>query len=204
MGWIRNWMGIENMTYLIYDEPEVFADMVETLSNLSCWAIDQIIPRMGTRPDMGFGWEDICSKSGPFESPSIFRKYVAPGYMKIRNKLQEYGVGLLGVDSDGDVSALLGPWLDAGVNLIFPLEIGTWNADPIEVRKRYGKELRIIGGFNKLVLERGKEEIDAEIERRLPLMKEGGFIIMPDHSITPGVSLENYKYYLEKIRRIRL
>ena len=133
-----------------------------------------------------------------------FRKYVAPGYIKIRSKLEEYGVGLLGVDSDGDVSALLKPWLDAGVNVIFPREIGTWNADPVEVRKRYGKELRIIGGFNKLALEKGPKEIDAEIKRRLPLMKEGGFIIMPDHLITPGVSLENYKYYLDKIRRIRL
>ena len=204
MGWIRDWMGVENMSYLMYDEPEVFADMIETLSNLSCWAIDQIIPKMKTKPDMGFGWEDICSKSGPFVSPAIFRKYVAPGYLKIRNKLEEYGVKILGVDSDGDVSALLKPWLDAGVNLIFPLEVGTWNADPVEVRRKYGRELRIIGGFNKLVLEKGKGEIDAEIGRRMPIMKEGGFILMPDHLITPGVSLENYRYYLEKVRRIRL
>jgi uroporphyrinogen decarboxylase len=204
MGWIRNWMGIENMTYLIYDEPDVFADMVDTLSNLSCWAIDQIIPKMKTRPDMGFGWEDICSKSGPFVSPSAFTRYVAPGYLKIRQKLEEYEVKILGVDSDGDVSALLKPWLDSGVNLLFPLEIGTWNADPMEVRKKYGRELRIVGGFNKLVLEKGKKEIDEEIERRVPLMKEGGYILMPDHLITPGVPLENYKYYLERVRRLKL
>jgi len=178
--------------------------MVDTLSNLSCWAIDQIIPKMKTRPDMGFGWEDICSKSGPFVSPSAFTRYVAPGYLKIRQKLEEYEVKILGVDSDGDVSALLKPWLDSGVNLLFPLEIGTWNADPMEVRKKYGRELRIVGGFNKLVLEKGKKEIDEEIERRVPLMKEGGYILMPDHLITPGVPLENYKYYLERVRRLKL
>ena len=44
---------------------------------------------------------------------------------------------------------------------------------------------------------------DAEIERRLPLMRNGGFINMPDHLITPGVSLENYKYYLDQIRNLR-
>lgn len=203
MGWIRNWMGVANMSYLMYDEPEVYGDMVNTLADLTCWAIDQIIPKMKTKPDMAHGWEDICGKSGPLVSPAIFKRYVAPGYRKIREKLEAYGVGILSIDSDGYVAPLVGPWLESGVNCQFPLEIGTWNADPMEFRKRYGKELRIIGGFNKLVLEKGPAEIDAEIERRLPLMKEGGFVLMPDHLITPGTSTANYRYYLERIRNLR-
>ncbi|MCX5642195.1 MAG: hypothetical protein NTY10_03020, partial [Candidatus Omnitrophica bacterium] len=190
MGWIRDWMGIANMSYLMYDD-------------LTCWAIDQVFPKMKTKPDMAFGWEDICGKNGPLVSPAIFKRYVAPGYRKIRGKLEEFGVELLGVDCDGDVAPLLGPWLDSGVNCQFPIEIGTWNADPMECRKKYGKELRIVGGFNKLMLEKGPMEIDAEIERRLPLIKEGGFVVMPDHGITPGTSLANYKYYLERIRNLR-
>ena len=74
----------------------------------------------------------------------------------------------------------------------------------MEYRRRYGKELRIIGGINKLELEKGPAAIDAEIERRTPLMKDGGLVPMPDHLITPGTSLENYKYYLEKMRELRL
>ena len=203
MGGIRNWMGVENMCYLMYDDRDVFADMVNTLADLTCWGMDQIVPRMKSKPDIGFGWEDICGKSGPFVSPEIFDKCVAPGYTKIRNKLESYGVHLLGVDSDGDISALAGHWLDAGVNVLFPIEIGTWNADPMEYRRRYGKELRMIGGFNKLVLEKSHKEIDEEIEKRIPLMKEGGFLVMPDHVIPPGVSLENYKYYINRIRNLR-
>ena len=49
-----------------------------------------------------------------------------------------------------------------------------------------------------------KAEADAEIQRRIPIMKDGGFVVMPDHLITPGVSLENYKYYLNQIRKLRL
>jgi hypothetical protein len=33
-------------------------------------------------------------------------------------------------------------------------------------------------------------------------MEDGGFVPLPDHLITPGTSLDNYKYYLEAIRRI--
>jgi len=203
MGWIRNWMGVENMSYLMYDDPNVYADMVDTLAALTCWGIDQVVPRMATKPDMGFGWEDICGKSGPLVSPAIFKKCVAPGYRKIRTKLEEYGIKLLGIDSDGQVEPLVGHWLDAGVNIQFPVEIGTWQADPMQFRRKFGRELRIIGGLNKLELEKGPAAIDAEIERRLPLMQEGGFIVMPDHLITPGTSLENYQYYLERIRTLR-
>lgn len=203
MGWIRNWMGVQNMSYLMYDDPDVYADMVSTLADLTCWAIDVICPKMKQKPDMGFGWEDICGKSGPLVSPAIFDQCVAPGYRKIRDKLESYGVPLLGIDSDGLVEPLIQHWLDAGVNVQFPIEIGTWNADPWKIRQRFGRDLRIIGGFNKLALEKGPAEIDAEIERRLPLMKDGGFMLMPDHLITPGTSIANYRYFLERIRSLR-
>jgi len=204
MGWIRNWMGVRNMSYLMYDAPDCYADMVNTLADLTCWGIDQVVPRMKEKPDLGFGWEDICGKSGPLVSPTIFEKCVAPGYRKIRQKLEDYGIGLLGLDTDGDIAQLVGHWLDAGVNLQFPVEIGTWKADPMAYRRKYGRELRIVGGFDKLALEKGRAAIDAEIERRLPLMRDGGFVIMPDHLITPGVPLGDYRYYLDRIRALRL
>ena len=204
MGWIRNWMGVVNMSYLACEDPDCFADMVNTIADLVCWGFDQVIPHMSTTPDVGFGWEDICGKNGPLVSPDIFRRCVAPGYRKIRSKLEQYGIGLYGIDTDGYIEPLLGDWLDAGVNVYFPVEIGTWQADPLKLRQRFGKDLHIVGGINKLELEKGPSAIDAEIARRAPLMKQGGYVPMPDHLITPGVSLENYKYYLGKMRELRL
>ncbi len=201
MGWIRNWMGVENMTFLIFDSPDVYADMVMTLADLTCWWLDIVLPK--SKPDIGFGWEDICGKSGPLVSPDAFEKYVAPGYRKIASKLRDYGIELYGLDTDGDISALAGHWLDAGVNVQFPIEIGTWMADPMEYRKKYGRDLRIIGGVDKRELAKGREAIDREIERRVPLMKDGGFIPMPDHLIPPDVPLDDYTYYLDCMRKLR-
>ena len=203
MGWIRNWMGVENMCYLMYDERDVYADMVMTLADLTCWAIDQVFPRMHTPADYAWSWEDICGRSGPLVSPDIFDQCVAPGYRKIRAKLEEYGTRLYGVDSDGDVTQLAGHWLDAGVNIQFPIEVGVWKGDAREFRKRYGKELRVIGNFDKLTLEQDHNAVEAEIQRLLPLVKEGGFLLMPDHLITPGVALDDYRWYLDRIRAIR-
>ena len=46
MGWIRNWMGVENMSYLMYDARDVYADMVKTIADLVCWGMDQILPKL--------------------------------------------------------------------------------------------------------------------------------------------------------------
>jgi uroporphyrinogen decarboxylase len=163
--------------------------------------LDQILPKV--KVDLGWVWEDISSKSGPFISPKVFEKCVVPGYQKISSKLRQYGVELYAVDSDGILDPLIPGWLEGGVNIIYPVEIGTWQADPMELRTRYGRELRIIGGIDKREIAKGRAAIDAEIERRLPLMREGGYIPAPDHEIIPGTSLQDYQYYVESIRALR-
>ena len=201
MGWIRDWMGVENLAYFQHDHPDVFKDMVDTIADLVCWSADQLLPHI--KADFGLGWEDICGRCGPFVSPDIFKKCVAPGYAKIRAKLEQHGVRLYGIDSDGDISALVGPWLDAGVNVQFPIEVGTWKADGMAFRKKYGRELRIIGHFDKMTLEKSRAAVEAEFERLKPLMADGGYFMMPDHLITPGVALKDYQWFLERWAQIR-
>lgn len=201
MGWIRNWMGVENMSYLMYDDRDVYADMVMTIADLVCWGMDQILPRL--KVDLAHSWEDVSGRSGPLVSPKIFDQCVAPGYRKIRNKLEEYGVDFYSIDSDGDITDLVGHWLDAGVNIMFPLEVGPFGGDALKLRKKYGKNLRLMGNFDKLALEKSRHAVEAEIERLMPLMKDGGYIMMPDHHITPGVALKDYQWYLEQVRALR-
>ena len=85
------------------------------------------------------------------------------------------------------------------------IEVGVWKADANDYRKRRGRELRIVGNFDKLVLERDDfSGVVAEFERLRPLMEDGGFIPIPDHLITPGTSLANYRRFLEYWRQIRI
>lgn len=204
MGWLRNWMGVENFSYLMYDDPDCFGEVVDTIARLACWSIDLIVPRFKQhKPVAGIGWEDICGKSGPLISPTLFDSHVAPGYRMIRQKLESHGIHFLGIDTDGYSEPLVQNWLDAGVNIQFPVEHGTWKATPAHFRKRFGRELRIIGGFNKLVLEQDRAAIDAELASHWETAREGGLILAPDHLITPGTPLENYRYFLDQLRAMR-
>jgi uroporphyrinogen decarboxylase len=201
VGWLRDWMGVFNFSYLQYDDRDLLCEMVDTISELVCWGIDQVLPKI--QVDMGWGWEDICGSSGPLITPEVFNACVVPGYRKISEKLLEYSVKLHVIDSDGLIDDLVPGWLEGGVNVMFPVQISPFDADPMAFRKRFGKELKIIGGIDKLEITKDKAAIDAEIEKRVPLMREGGFIPLPDHLIVPSTPLENYVYYLNQIRNLR-
>jgi len=200
VGWLRDWMGVVGFGYIQHDDPELLAEMVDTIAELVCWGLDQVLPHCPA--DLGWGWEDICGKNGPLVSPSIFEEHVVSGYRKISDKLLEHGTKLHLTDCDGDIRALVPGWLAGGVNVMFPIEIGTWQADPMEFRRQYGRELRVIGGIDKLEIAKGPEATRAEIRRRLPLMRDGGLIPLPDHLIVPETSLEDYTYYIECMKRL--
>lgn len=200
-GWLRNWMGVENVSLIIYDDPALFEEMVQTVSD-HCYEICRRVLEAGVKFDYAHGWEDMCYKSGPLISPAHFKKYLVPHYRRICDLAHKYGIDVITVDCDGKIDDLIPHWLEAGVNCMFPLEIGTWDADPIKYRRQYGKDLLVMGGFDKHILAKGPGPIDAEIRRLLPLVEQGGFIPFCDHRVPPDVSLANYRHYVAKAKQI--
>ena len=105
------------------------------------------------------------------------------------------------LDCDGMIDSLIPTWIENGVNIMFPIEVGTWNASIKPWREKYGKELRGVGGMDKKVFAMDYAAIDTEIERLKPLVDLGGFIPCPDHRIAPDAKWENVQYYCEKMRK---
>ena len=68
---------------------------------------------------------------------------------------------------------------------------------PAELLAETGKELRIMGGIDKMQLKAGKDAIKAYLESVAPLVERGGYIPFCDHRCPPDVSEENYLYYLD-------
>jgi len=101
------------------------------------------------------------------------------------------------MDSDGNTEVLIPLMIEAGVNLIWPLEAAA-NMDPVKIRKEYGKDLAFSGGIDKRELAKDRKAIDAELKKKIvPLLETGGYIPTVDHTIPPEISLENFKYYLD-------
>ncbi|MEI6846233.1 MAG: uroporphyrinogen decarboxylase family protein, partial [Candidatus Firestonebacteria bacterium] len=133
--------------------------------------------------------------------PEMFKKFCVPQYKRITSLLHKYGVDVIWLDCDGDINPIVHLWLEAGVNGMFPLEVGC-NTDPVVLRKKYGKDVLLFGGVNKRELSKDKKSIDAEIERLRPIVEGGGFIPHVDHRCPPDVSYENYLYYLKRKKEV--
>jgi hypothetical protein len=198
-GVIRDFVGLVDLAYLQKDEPALFEEMIETVGEL-CYATTQAALETGARFDFGHMWEDICFKSGPLVNPRVFRERVGPHYRRITELLQGYGIGLVSLDCDGKIDALLPIWLENGVNVMFPIEVGTWGASIAPWRAQYGRELRGVGGMDKRAFARDYGAIDDEIARLKPLVALGGYIPCPDHRLAPDARWENVQYYCERMR----
>ena len=74
--------------------------------------------------------------------------------------------------------------------------------DPIALRKKYGRSLRLSGGVDKRELTKDRAAIDAHLRSLAPLVEEGGFIPTVDHTVPPDVPLDNFLYYMDRKRAL--
>ena len=197
-GRLRDWMGMEGICYVIHDDPAWFAEMVETMADCVLGGIERALNEV--QFDAAGMWEDMCYRSGPLISPASFARFLVPHYRRITDRLRAAGIDVVYLDCDGDIRQLVPLWLDAGVNCMFPCEVGVWGLDVIELRRQYGRDLLMMGGFSKRILAAGPAAIDAEIARLQPLIDEGGFIGFCDHRVSPDVPLANYEHYIDAVR----
>ncbi len=199
-GNVRNILGVEGSCYLMMDDEKLFDEIIETVGNLS-FRLVKFILESGAKFDFGHFWEDICFKNGPLITPAVFEKKVGPHYKRITDLLRQYRLDIVSLDCDGMIDALVPTWFANGVNTMFPIEVGTWNANIKPWREKYGKNLRGVGGMNKTVFARDRSAVDKEIERLKPLVDLGGFIPCPDHRIAPDGQWDLVRYYCDRMRK---
>lgn len=199
-GFVRDMLGVEELCYLYSDDEDLYAEIIQTVADMN-YACAKKILEHGMRPDYAHFWEDICFKNGPLIHPEVFSEFVGPYYKRMTDLLHSYGVDIVSVDCDGMIDKLIPVWLENGVNTMFPIEYGTWQASIEPWRKQYGKDLRGVGGMNKNVFSEDYAAIDREIERLKPLVALGGYIPCPDHRIPVTAKFENVQYYCERMRQ---
>ena len=204
-GTIRNWFGIVGLSYIAVDDEELYDEVITTVGDLAYKTTKYSLEKsseLGIKYDFIHLWEDICFKTGPLVSPSIFAEKVGPYYKKITDLGKQYGVNIFSLDCDGKIDDLVPIWFENGVNTMFPIEVGTWNASIKPWRELYGKGLLGVGGMDKRVFAADKNAVDIEIERLRSLVDLGGFIPCPDHRIPPDAKWDLVRYYCDKMRKI--
>jgi uroporphyrinogen-III decarboxylase len=201
-GWdiARELMGEEAACVAYYEQPELMHDILATAGTTAVRVFQRVTETLTI--DQLYVHEDLAGRSGPLVGPSQIRQFVRPYYRRAWDLLSSRGTRLFNLDSDGNVNAVIEPFIECGVNAMHPMEPAA-GMDVVQVRGRYGRRLAVLGGIDKHVLRRSKDEIRRELEYKMqPLMQQGGTVFGLDHRIPNGTPLENYRYYVAVGREI--
>ena len=196
----RHLMGDVELMMTMYDDPHLIKDMNEFFLDfiMGYWAhiFETFVP------DCCLIWEDMCFKGAAMISGPMFEEFLTPYYIKIVDFLQQYGINIILVDSDGYVEELIPLWRKAGVTGLLPFEIQAGN-DLLRIRENFPR-LQMLGGIDKIVLQkdRTKSDIDMELKKVKILLAQGGYIPHIDHHVSQDASWKNFKYYRKNLNDI--
>lgn len=194
----RELFGIENHLYAFYDQPKLYHRICEELSDWHLRMIEKL-SRYVQADFMTFA-EDMSYNLGPMISEEMFREFMLPYYKKVIPEIKKHQTRVF-VDSDGDITQAV-PWfLEAGIEGILPLEQQS-GVSLSKLRETYPR-LLMIGGFDKRCMFYGSQAVEKEIQRLLPVVKKGGYLMAMDYQTPPGTSMETYRAYVRLMRECK-
>jgi uroporphyrinogen decarboxylase len=200
--YLRSLMGPVEVMYIFYDNPALIRRCMEAWFNLA----DAVYTQMQAEVvfDEFFIGEDICYNHGPLISIDMMKEFLFPYYRQLitnikARQLDKSRVLHFQVDSDGFSDLIIPHYRELGMDCLSPFEAAS-NCDVVRTATEY-PDLLMRGGFDKRIMAKGKDAIDREVDRVMPVMKRrGGYIPTCDHGVPEEVSFENYLHYRKRMR----
>jgi corrinoid protein of di/trimethylamine methyltransferase len=137
--------------------------------------------------------DDIAHNTGLLVNPKHLRKYLFPWYRKMSDVCRQRGIGHV-FHSDGDCTEAMDDLIACGFDGFHPIQPNAM--DIVEVKKRWGKKLCLIGNLNlDSTLTLGTpEDVRAEVYERIRTIGPGGgYMVSSSNSVTDYVPLANMK-----------
>lgn len=196
----HSWMvGTETFLIAMMEEPEMAQDMFNTYLDRCIAHFDQVWDA-GYTFDSIFWYDDMGYKNTQFFSMAMYRELLKPVQKRAVEWAHAKGIKAH-LHSCGNIMPFVPELVEIGVDALNPIEIKA-GMDVCRLKREFGDRLVLHGGINAVLWDK-KDEILAEIDRTVPILKEnGGYIFSSDHSIPNSVSLENFRAIVAEVKRL--
>jgi uroporphyrinogen decarboxylase len=177
----------------ILDYGRVYTDLFK-----ECFRL--LIEKAG-KPDGVWMYEDLGYKNALFCSPATYSKLIFPFFVEMVEFFHSYDLPVV-LHTCGFVEPAIDMIIEAGFDGLNPMEVKAGN-DPLRIADKYGDKIAFIGGLSAMTLETGDRElIRKEVSGLVEGMKHCGarFVYASDHSISPMVKYDDFKYAIEVYR----
>lgn len=189
--------GHENLLMGMIDDPEWIEDMVDTYSRMLVELQEMLFAEEGY-PDGLWYYEDMGFKERPFMSPAMYRAFIQPGHARTIDFAHSHQLPVI-MHSCGYVEPLLPGMLEAGIDCLQVIEVKA-GMDLLRIHQNFGDKIALCGGIDvRTLYSNDRTIIDAELEAKIPFVKEGfGYILHSDHSIPNTVEYDTYRYFIQR------
>jgi len=128
----------------------------------------------------------------------MFRELLYPAHKKIFDFAHSRKLPVV-LHCDGYVETLIPSLIEAGINCLQPIEAKA-GMDLVRLKQRFGDQIALIGGMDERALETNDVgAVEAELLNKLPAAMAGsGYVLQVDHSVSPLVNYETYRYFVER------
>ena len=148
---------------------------------------------------------DFGTQDSQFCSVDTFQELFLPYYRRMNDWIHRHTSWKVFKHSCGAVEPLIESFIEAGFDILNPVQVNAAGMDPRHLKERFGSRLVFWGGGvdTQKVLPFGTpEEVEAHVVRQCEVLgRDGGFVFNTVHNIQANVPVENVMAMVRGIRR---
>ena len=150
---------------------------------------------------------DFGTQAGPFIGPKAYRKLYQPFHRRVNDWVHEHTPWKTFIHSCGSVIALLPDIVDAGFDILNPVQCSAAGMDPQTLKDRFGPRITFWGGgvdTQKTLPFGTPDEVCRQVRQRMEIFgRNGGFVFNPVHNVQARTPVENLLAMYETVREMR-
>ena len=139
--------------------------------------------------------DDLGTQNGPWMDPNVIRELFIPRYKKLWDCVHAASECKVFMHNCGSISSVLGYLIDAGLDIINPVQTSAANMDPEMLKRKFGKDIVFWGGgceTQSILADSTPDQVRDHVRRRIEILsKDGGFVFNQVHNILANVPPEN-------------
>ena len=198
---VEGWSRFSEVAELLCSDPALVRDFLMIQGEFAARLAERVL--RDVQVDAAIFSEPIAENRGPLISPKMYRGIVLPTYDPLLEVLKRHRVPNIVFVSWANPRLLMPDVLERGFNCLWAYETNPLAMDYRELRREFGRDLRLIGGIDLDVLRRDRDAIRREVESKVPpLLAEGGYIPVLDGRVRADIPFENYVYYKRLLEKM--
>ena len=203
---IFSWMrGFKDYFLDFAGNEKLAARMLDKVLEMHIAYWGKVFDTIGDNVDVAGTADDMAGQDAMLISPRAYRKLCKPRHKELFDFIKSRSHAKIFFHSCGSVRAVIPDLIEAGVDILNPVQVSATGMDSAELKREYGRDLTFWGGGvdTQRVLGSGTpDQVREEVKRRVTdLMPGGGFVFTTVHNIQGNVPPENIVAMWETLQK---